>query len=73
MRLHITPIAKTLANARTYRGGSLCGGSVSVPHPGRAEQRQMDAKLRSGPNILITGTPGTGKTATCSMVRPHAC
>lgn len=27
-----------------------------------------DTATRKGPNILITGTPGTGKTATCSMV-----
>ena len=28
----------------------------------------MTATLRLGPNILITGTPGTGKTATATMV-----
>ena len=27
-----------------------------------------DTAVKIGPNILITGTPGTGKTATCSMV-----
>ena len=28
----------------------------------------MDGTPRLGPNILITGTPGTGKTATAAMV-----
>ena len=28
----------------------------------------MDGKSRRKPNILVTGTPGTGKTSTCEML-----
>ena len=34
------------------------------------EQRfaKMSSALRQKPNILVTGTPGTGKTSTCEQV-----
>ena len=28
----------------------------------------LDAKMTRGPNILVTGTPGTGKSCTCAQI-----
>lgn len=30
--------------------------------------KKMEVSRRTAPNILVTGTPGTGKTSLCSMI-----
>ncbi|PKU77624.1 adenylate kinase isoenzyme 6 homolog [Dendrobium catenatum] len=44
-------------------GGGSCGGS-----DGSGVASNYGGGGRERPNILVTGTPGTGKTTTCSLV-----
>ena len=36
---------------------------------GGAPAEPGESRARSKPNILVTGTPGTGKTCTCELLR----